>query len=65
MPASFANRVINLRVYPERVVIVVEAGVVAENLRMISRNKIGPGRTVYDWRHYLTVVQCKLVLWQH
>jgi len=59
VPASFANRVISLRVYPARLVIVAEARVVAEHVRVFSRDKQGPGRTVYDWRHYLTVVQRK------
>jgi len=59
VPASFANRVISLRVYPARLVIVAEARVVAEHVRVFSRDKQGPGWTVYDWRHYLTVVQRK------
>lgn len=59
VPASFANRVISLRVYPERLVIVAEAKVVAEHVRVFNRDKGPPGKTVYDWRHYLTVVQRK------
>ena len=59
VPASFANRAISLRVYPERLVIVAEAQVVAEHTRVFNRDKRAPGRTVYDWRHYLTVVQRK------
>jgi transposase len=59
VPASFANRVISLRVYPDRLVIVAESRVVAEHVRVFNRDKHGPGRTVYDWRHYLTVVQRK------
>jgi len=59
VPASFANRVISLRVYPERLVIVAEAQVVAEHIRVFSRDKRPPGQTVYDWRHYLSVVQRK------
>jgi hypothetical protein len=59
VPASFANRVISLRVYPERLVIVAEAQVVAEHVRVFHRDKSTPGRTVYDWRHYLSVVQRK------
>jgi hypothetical protein len=39
VPASFANRVISLRVYPERLVIVAEARVVAEHVRVFSRDK--------------------------
>lgn len=59
VPASFANRVISLRVYPERLVIVAEARVVAEHVRVFSRDKGPHGQTVYDWRHYLSVAQRK------
>ena len=59
VPASFANRVISLRVYPERLVIVAEARVVAEHVRVFSRDKRPPGQTIYDWRHYLSVAQRK------
>lgn len=58
VPASFANRPISLRVYAGRLVFVAEAQVIAEHVRVISRSpKIG--RTVYDWRHYLSVLQRK------
>jgi transposase len=59
VPASFANRVISLRVYPERLVIVAEAQVVAKHARVFSRDKRPPGQTIYDWRHYLSVAQRK------
>ena len=59
VPASFANRVISLRVYPERLVIVAEAQVVTEHVRAFSRDKRPPGQTIYDWRHYLSVAQRK------
>jgi transposase len=59
VPASFANRVISLRVYPERLVIVAEAQVVTEHVRVFSRDKRSPGQTIYDWRHYLSVAQRK------
>ena len=59
VPASFANRAISLRVYAERLVIVAEAQVVAEHVRIFSRDHNLPGKTVYDWRHYLAVVQRK------
>jgi hypothetical protein len=39
VPASFANRVISLRVYPERLVIVAEVHVVAEHVRVFNRDK--------------------------
>ncbi len=47
VPASFANRVISLRVYPERLVIVAEAQVVAEHVRTFNRDKSTPGQTIY------------------
>ena len=59
MPSSFANCVGSLRVYAERLVIVAEANVVAMHTRVFSRDKTTPGKTIYDWRHYLSVVQRK------
>lgn len=59
VPASSTNRVISLWVYPDRLVIVAEARVVSEYLSVFSHDKHGPGRTVYDWRRYLTVLQSK------
>lgn len=38
VPASFANRVISLRVYPQRLVVVAEAQVVAEHVRVFTRD---------------------------
>lgn len=59
VPAAFANRPVSVRVYAERVVIVAEGQVVAEHARLIVRSHDAPGRTVYDWRHYLAVLQRK------
>jgi transposase len=59
VPAAFANRVVSLHVYAERLVMVAEAQVVAEHSRVFSRDHTQPGRTIYDWRHYLAVVQRK------
>ena len=60
VPASFANRVVSLRVYAHRLVIVAEAQIVAVHERVFSRDKhLGSGKTIYDWRHYLSVVQRK------
>jgi hypothetical protein len=33
--------------------------VVCEHLRIIERSHRSPGRVIYDWRHYLAVVQRK------
>ncbi len=59
VPASFANRPVSLRVYADRLVIVAEAQVVAVHERVFSRDHSFPGKTIYDWRHYLSVVQRK------
>jgi len=59
VPASFANRPVSLRVYPDRFLVVAEGQVVCEHQRIIDRSHDGPGHTVYDWRHYLAVVQRK------
>jgi hypothetical protein len=59
VPASFANRSVSLRVYPERIVIVAEGQVLCEHRRIIERSHNRLGQTVYDWRHYLAVVQRK------
>ena len=59
VPASFANRPVSLRVYPDKLVVVAEGHVVCEHRRVIDRTHNGPGRTVYDWRHYLAVIQRK------
>ena len=59
VPASFANRPVSLRIYPERIVIAAEGQVLCEHERIISRSHHLPGRTVYDWRHYLAVIQRK------
>jgi hypothetical protein len=59
VPASFANRPVSLRVYPERIVIAAEGGILCEHARLIDRAHHLPGRTIYDWRHYLAVIQRK------
>jgi hypothetical protein len=59
VPASFANRPVSLRVYPSRIVIVAEGQIVCEHQRIIDRSHSRQGRTIYDWRHYLAVIQRK------
>ena len=58
VPASFANRPVSLRVYADRLVIAAEGTIIAEHVRVIERSH-KPGRTLYDWRHYLSVLQRK------
>lgn len=59
VPASFANRPVSLRIYPERIVVAAEGQILCEHGRIIARSHHLPGRTVYDWRHYLAVIQRK------
>ena len=59
VPASFANRPVSVRVYPERIVVAAEGSILCEHRRIIERSHHAPGRTVYDWRHYLAVLQRK------
>ena len=59
VPASFANRPVSLRIYPERLVVAAEGQVLCEHERVIERSHHMPTRTIYDWRHYLAVIQRK------
>jgi len=59
VPASFANRPVSLRVYPERIVVVAEGQTVCEHRRVFARSHDRHSQTIYDWRHYLAVVQRK------
>lgn len=59
VPASFANRPVSLRIYPDRIVIVAEGQIICEHQRIIDRSHSRLGRTIYDWRHYLAVIQRK------
>ena len=59
VPASFANRPVSLRVYPERIVVVAEGQAVCEHRRVFARSHDRHSQTIYDWRHYLAVVQRK------
>jgi hypothetical protein len=59
VPASFANRPVSLRVYPDRLVVAAEGRIVCEHVRVIQRSHKLPPRTIYDWRHYLAVIQRK------
>jgi transposase len=59
VPASFANHIVSLRIYVDRLVVVAEGHVIAEHPRLIIRDHNQAGKTFYDWRHYLSVVQRK------
>ena len=57
VPASFANRPVSLRAYPERIVVVAgradRAGGASPAALPAPTNGRAPRPTVYDWRHYL------------
>lgn len=68
VPASFANRPVSLRVYPDRLVVVLEArhwrdaaegNILCEHSRVIARSHKLPPKTICDWRHCLAVAQRK------
>ena len=60
VPASFANRPVSVRLYPERVVVAAEGQIVCEHARVFARShKPMSSATVYDWSHYLAVIQRK------
>lgn len=59
VPASFANRPVSLRIYPERLVVAAEGQILCEHERVIERSHNLPSRTIYDGRHDLAVVQRK------
>ncbi len=48
-----------MRIYPQRIVVAAEGLILCEHPRIIERSHHLPGRTVYDWRHYLAVIQRK------
>jgi hypothetical protein len=60
VPASFANRPVSVRVYPERIVVAAEGQIVCEHIRVFARSHERTSTTtVFDWRHYLAVIQRK------
>ena len=59
VPASYANRPVSLRVYAHRLVVAAEGQLICEHVRIIDRRHDTAGQTVYDWRHYLAVLQRK------
>ncbi len=48
-----------LRIYPDRIVVAAEGQVLCQHERLIQRSHHLPNRTIYDWRHYLAVLQRK------
>jgi hypothetical protein len=54
VPCAYAGHRVSVRLYPERVVIVADQAIIAEHRRMQDRDHV-----VYDWRHYLPLVEKK------
>ncbi|MEB8389492.1 hypothetical protein OO012_20000, partial [Rhodobacteraceae bacterium KMM 6894] len=50
VPASFANRPVSLRVYPDKLVVAAEGQILCEHARVIQRSHHLPPQTIYDWR---------------
>ncbi len=59
VPASFANRPVSLRIYADKLFVVAEEKVIAEHQRVFTRDHNMKGKTIYNWRHYLAVLQRK------
>ena len=54
VPCELAGRLVDARLYPERVLIVAGDQVAAEHVRLG-----GEGRTQYDWQHYVPLLERK------
>ena len=54
VPCALAGHRVSVWLYPERVVIVADQGVVAEHVRATDRERV-----VYDWRHYVPLIEKK------
>jgi hypothetical protein len=54
VPCEWVGQMVGIRLYPERVELVMEPTMVASHLRTFERNQI-----CYDWQHYIPVVMRK------
>ena len=54
VPCEWACQMVSTRLYPQRVDVVADDRLVASHSRQFSR-----GLTVYDWQHYIDLVQRK------
>jgi hypothetical protein len=59
VPAAFANHAVSLRVYADRLVVAAEGRNVDEHPRLFAQGHDRAAQVLYDWRHYLAVVQRK------
>lgn len=60
VPAAFANQVISLRVYADCLVMVAHGEVIAEHVRMFSRDHSSPGKT-----HIATALGVEAIIHHH
>jgi hypothetical protein len=58
VPAAYANQAISLHVYEDRLDMVTDGGIIATHKRVFNRH-LHTGHTIYDWRHYVPVLQRK------
>ena len=54
VPSAYAGHRVSVRLYPERVVVVADQGIVAEHPRASDRDHV-----VYDWQHYVPLIERK------
>ena len=54
VPCAWAGHRVSVRLYPERILIVADASVIAEHARAVDRDRV-----VYNWQHYLPLVERK------
>ena len=60
VPAQFANQRVTLRVYAYQLVIVADNTIIAQHNRIfLVHNNRAPAKTIYNWRHYLSVLRRK------
>jgi hypothetical protein len=59
VPATFADHAVSLRVYADRLVVAAEGRRVVEHPRVFAQGHDRAAQVLYDWRHYLAVVQRK------
>lgn len=59
VPASFANCPVSVHAYPDRLVVIAEGVTITEHSRVFNRDHGASSKTIYNWRHYLAVVQRK------
>ena len=58
VPSSFANRPVSLHIYHDRLEVIAEGSIIAVHQRLFNRKHEHP-LIIYDWRHYLSVLQRK------